>query len=236
MTTQSFLFTIDRISTTVGKAAAWLLIALTVLVCAEVFRRYALNSPSQWGFELSVMMYGTLFMLTGAYTLAQDGHVRGDFLYGSMSPRRQASFDLVLYFLFFFPGIIALLYAGWDYAGASWAIRERSSITADGPPLYWFKSVIPLAGALVLLQGVAEVVRCVVCLRTGAWPERLVDVEEIDVVKDQLEHSTFVDDEARRSAIENVQDIEQAAHGRLSGAADNSAGHSTSGQGQGGAR
>ncbi len=236
MTTQSFLFTIDRISTAVGKAASWLLIALTVLVCAEVFRRYALNSPSQWGFELSVMMYGTLFMLTGAYTLAQDGHVRGDFLYGSMSPRRQAGFDLVLYFLFFFPGIIALLYAGWDYAGSSWAIREHSSITANGPPLYWFKSVIPLAGALVLLQGVAEVVRCVVCLRTGAWPERLTDVEEIDVVKDQLEHSTFVDDEARRSAIENVQDIEQAAHGRLSGAAENAAGQPNSGHGQGGAR
>jgi len=221
MSTQTFLLSIDRISTAVGKAAAWLLIALTVLVCAEVFRRYLLNSPSQWGFELSVMMYGSLFMLTGAYTLAQNGHVRGDFLYGSMPPKRQATFDLVLYFVFFFPGIIALLYAGWDYAGASWAIRERSSITADGPPLYWFKSVIPFAGALVLLQGVAEVVRCVVCLRTGVWPERLHDVEEIDVVKGQLEQSTYVDDEARRSAIESVGDIDEAAHGRLGGAAGN---------------
>ena len=221
MTIQSFLFAIDRISTTVGKAAAWLLIALTALVCIEVFRRYALNSPSQWGFELSVMMYGSLFMLTGAYTLAQDGHVRGDFLYGSMPPRRQAGFDLVLYFLFFFPGIIALLYAGWDYAGSSWAIREHSSITADGPPLYWFKSVIPLAGALVLLQGVAEVVRCVVCLKTGQWPERLNDVEEIDVVKDQLAQSTYVDDDARRAVIENVAGIDQAAHGRLGAAAAN---------------
>jgi TRAP-type mannitol/chloroaromatic compound transport system permease small subunit len=234
MTTQSFLFSIDRISTAVGKAAAWLLIALTVLVCAEVFRRYLLNSPSQWGFELSVMMYGTLFMLTGAYTLAQNGHVRGDFLYGSMPPRRQATFDLILYFVFFFPGIIALLYAGWDYAGSSWAIRERSSITANGPPLYWFKSVIPLAGALVLLQGVAEVVRCVVCLRTGQWPERLHDVAEIDVVKDQLKHSTYVDDEARRTAIERVADIDEAAHGRLGGAAGNAA--ANNGQGQGVAR
>lgn len=224
MSTRTFLLTIDRISTAVGKAAAWLLIALTVLVCAEVFRRYVLNSPSQWGFEIGVMMYGTLFMLTGAYTLAQNGHVRGDFLYGSMPPRRQATFDLVLYVLFFFPGIIALLYAGWDYAGSSWAIRERSSITADGPPLYWFKSVIPLAGALVLLQGVAEVVRCVVCLRTGAWPERLADVEEIDVVKGQLEESTYVDDDARRSAIDSVQDIEDAAHGRLGGATGHSEG------------
>jgi TRAP-type mannitol/chloroaromatic compound transport system permease small subunit len=232
MSTQTFLLSIDRISTAVGKAAAWLLIALTVLVCAEVFRRYLLNSPSQWGFELSVMMYGSLFMLTGAYTLAQNGHVRGDFLYGSMPPKRQATFDLVLYFVFFFPGIIALLYAGWDYAGASWAIRERSSITADGPPLYWFKSVIPFAGALVLLQGVAEVVRCVVCLRTGVWPERLHDVEEIDVVKGQLEQSTYVDDEARRSAIESVGDIDEAAHGRLGGAA----GNASATRGEGGAR
>lgn len=214
MSTQTFLLSIDRISTAVGKAAAWLLIALTVLVCAEVFRRYALNSPSQWGFELSVMMYGSLFMLTGAYTLAQNGHVRGDFLYGSMPPRRQAAFDLVLYVLFFFPGIVALLYAGWSYAADSWAIREHSSITADGPPLYWFKSVIPVAGALVLLQGVAEVVRCVVCLRTGAWSDRLGDVEEIDVVKAQLEQSTYVDDDARRAAIESVDDIEEAAHHR----------------------
>ena len=234
MTTQSFLFSIDRISTAVGKAAAWLLIALTVLVCAEVFRRYLLNSPSQWGFELSVMMYGTLFMLTGAYTLAQNGHVRGDFLYGSMLPRRQATFDLILYVVFFFPGIIALLYAGWDYAGSSWAIRERSSITANGPPLYWFKSVIPLAGALVLLQGVAEVVRCVVCLRTGQWPERLHDVAEIDVVKDQLKQSTYGDEEARRTAIERVADIDEAAHGRLGGAAGNAA--ANNGQGQGVAR
>ena len=214
MSIKLFLLTIDRISTAVGKAAAWLLIALTVLVCAEVFRRYVLNNPSRWGFEVSVMMYGTLFMLTGAYTLAQNGHVRGDFLYGSMPPRRQAAFDLVLYVVFFFPGIAALLYAGWDYAADSWAIREHSSITADGPPLYWFKSVIPLAGGLVLLQGVAEVVRCVVCLRTGAWPSRLNDVEEIDVVKAQLAESTYVDDEARKAAIASVDDIEEAAHQR----------------------
>jgi TRAP-type mannitol/chloroaromatic compound transport system permease small subunit len=225
MSIQTFLLTIDRISTAVGKAAAWLLIALTILVCGEVFRRYALNNPSQWGFELSVMMYGSLFMLTGAYTLAQNGHVRGDFLYGSMPPRRQAAFDLVLYVLFFFPGIVALLYAGWSYAGDSWAIRERSSITADGPPLYWFKSVIPLAGGLVLLQGVAEFVRCIVCLRTGAWPDRLADVEEIDVVKDQLAASTYVDDDARKAAIASVDEIEEQAHQRVGSSSPSSIAH-----------
>lgn len=214
MAVQSLLHGVDRISTAVGKAAAWLLIALMLLVCADVVLRYAFNRPSQWGFELSTMMYGALFMMCGAYTLAQDGHVRGDFLYGSMKPRTQAALDLVLYLLFFVPGIVALVYAGIDFAGDSWRIREHSSITADGPPLYHFKTLIPIAGALVLLQGFAEIVRCIVCLRTGEWPDRLGDVEEIDVVKTQLEQSVFVDDEARTQAIRNVAEIEEAAHHR----------------------
>lgn len=214
MAIQSLLHGVDRFSTAVGKAAAWLLIALMLLVCADVVLRYVFNKPSQWGFELSTMMYGALFMLCGAYTLAQNGHVRGDFLYGSMKPRTQAGLDLALYILFFIPGIVALVYAGIEFAADSWRIQEHSSITADGPPLYHFKSLIPVAGALVLLQGAAEIVRCVVCLRTGQWPERLGDVEEIDIVKTQLEQSTFVDDEARNQAIANVADIEEAAHHR----------------------
>ncbi|MEI8303215.1 MAG: TRAP transporter small permease subunit [Burkholderiales bacterium] len=217
MGTQGFLFLIDRFTTAVGKLAAWVLIALMVLVCADVFARYALNRPSQWGFELSTMMYGTLFMLCGAYTLAQNGHVRGDFLYGSMKPRTQALLDLILYVLFFLPGIGALVFAGMDFASYSWSIGERSSITANGPPLAPFKTIIPVAGALVLLQGVAEIVRCVVCLRTGQWPQRLNDVEEIDIVKTQLEQSAYVDEEARRAAIANVGDIDQAAHQRAGG-------------------
>lgn len=214
MAVQSLLHFVDRVSTSVGKAAAWLLIALMLLVCGDVVLRYAFRQPSQWGFELSTMMYGALFMMCGAYTLAQDGHVRGDFLYGSMKPRTQAALDLVLYILFFVPGIVALVYAGIDFAADSWRIREHSSITADGPPLYHFKTLIPIAGALVLLQGAIEIVRCVVCLRTGEWPERLGDVEEIDVVKTQLEQSTLVDDDARNAAIRNVAEIEEAAHHR----------------------
>lgn len=197
MSTQSFLRIVDRISTGAGKTFAWLIIALMVLVCIDVIRRYVFNNPSQWGFELSTMMYGALFMMCGAYTLAQNGHVRGDFLYGSFRPRTQASLDLVLYILFFVPGIAALAYAGYDFAGNSWAIREKSSITASGPPLYPLKMLIPIAGALVLLQGFAEIVRCVVCIRTGAWPKRLSDVEEMDVVKTQLSQSAFVDEAAR---------------------------------------
>src|SRR5262245_42947405 len=176
MSVQRFLHTIDAISTWVGKTAAWLIIALMLVVCIEVFKRYILNAPTAWIFDADNMMYGTLFMLAGAYTLAQNAHVRGDFLYSSMRPRTQAALDLVLYIAFFLPGIMALIYAGYDYAADSWRIAEHSNVTADGPPVYHFKTVIPIAGAMVMLQGFAEMVRCVVCLQTGEWPSRLHDV------------------------------------------------------------
>ena len=143
------------------------------VVCIEVFKRYILNAPTAWIFDADNMMYGTLFMLCGAYTLAQNAHVRGDFLYSSMRPRTQAGLDLVLYIVFFIPGIAALIYAGADYAADSWRIAEHSNVTSDGPPVYHFKTVIPIAGALVMLQGVAEIIRAVVCLKTGEWPSRL---------------------------------------------------------------
>ncbi len=214
MTVERFLHTIDGISTWVGKAAAWLMIGLMLLVCAEVFKRYILNMPTAWIFDAQNMLYGTLFMLAGAYTLAQNAHVRGDFLYSSMRPRTQALLDLILYFVFFIPGIAALIYAGYDYAAISWKIAEHSNVTADGPPVYHFKTVIPIAGALVMLQGIAEIVRCVVCLKTGAWPSRLKDVAEIDVVEEQLAHSQYVDEESRRIAIENAQKIDEVARQR----------------------
>ena len=214
MRIQRFLLFVDRVSTWCGKAFSWLIILLTVIVCVEVFKRYILNAPTAWMFDANTMIYGTLFMMCGAYTLAQNGHVRGDFLYGSMKPRTQASLDLALYIIFFLPGITALVYAGWDFAHASWVIREHVSDTADGPPLYHFKAVIPIAGTLVLLQGIAEIVRCVVCLKTGEWPERLKDAEEIDVVEEQLAGSTYVDEESRKRAIERVHEIDEAARQR----------------------
>ncbi|HEV2572149.1 TRAP transporter small permease subunit [Methylocella sp. CPCC 101449] len=214
MTTQRLLYGIDAISTWVGKAAAWLIIGLTALVCIEVFKRYIMNMPTAWIFDASNMFYGTLFMMCGAYTLAQNGHVRGDFLYSSMRPRTQAALDLLLYFVFFLPGIAALLYAGWGYAGDSWRIGEHSNVTADGPPVYHFKTIIPIAGALILLQGFAEMIRCVICLRTGAWPDRLKDVAEIDVVEEQLAHSEYVDEEAKKQAIAQAQSIDEAARQR----------------------
>ncbi|MDT3377138.1 TRAP transporter small permease subunit [Labrys neptuniae] len=214
MHTQRLLHGIDAISTWVGKAAAWLIIALMLLVCAEVFKRYILNQPTAWIYDASNMLYGSLFMLAGAYALAQNAHVRGDFLYSSMRPRTQASFDLVLYLVFFLPGIAALVYAGYDYAAASWRIGEHSSVTADGPPIYHFKTVIPIAGALVMLQGLAEITRCVLCLRNGQWPERLKDVNEIDVVGEQLENSQYVDAKEREAAIAAMQRIDEAARQR----------------------
>ena len=213
MTLQRFLHTIDGISTWVGKAAAWLIFILMLVVCLEVFKRYALNAPTAWIFEGSNMLYGTAFMLCGAYTLAQNAHVRGDFLYSSMKPRMQASIDLALYFLFFLPGISALVYAGLSFAEDSWRINEQTTV-GSGPPVYPFKTIIPIAGALVLLQGLAEIVRCVVCLKTGQWPTRLHDVNEIDVVEQQLQHSSYIDEESRSRAIENMKDIEEAARQR----------------------
>ena len=214
MVVQRFLFAIDGFSTWVGKIASWLIIGLMVVVCVEVFKRYFLNAPTAWIFDAENMLYGTFFMLAGAYTLAQNAHVRGDFLYSSMRPRMQAWLDFMLYLIFFVPGIAALIYAGYHYAGDSWRILEHSTVTADGPPVYYFKTVIPVAGALVMLQGIAEIVRCVVCIRTGEWPSRLKDVAETDVIEEQLAHSEYVDEEERKIAIERAKAIDEAARQR----------------------
>ena len=214
MNVQSVLYAIDELSTWVGKVFAWLIVVLMTVVCVEVFKRYILNAPTAWIFDLENMFYGTLFMMCGAYTLAQNAHVRGDFLYSSMRPRMQASLDLFLYLLFFIPGIAALIYSGWIFFGDSWRINEHSTVTANGPPVWQFKFVIPLAGVMVMIQGLAEIVRCVVCLRTGEWPSRLKDVTEIDVVEEQLAHSEHVDEAARKMAIERAKGIDEIARQR----------------------
>ncbi len=216
MNAQRLLHAIDQISYWSGKAFAWLIVAATLVISVEVFKRYILNAPTAWIFDLNNMLYGTLFMMCGAYTLALGGHVRADFVYGRLSPRRQAALDLALYFLFFIPGILALSYAGYGYAEESWRIGEHSTVTAEGPPIYHFKSVIPIAGALVMLQGVAEILRCILCLRTGTWPARLEDVEEIDVIETQLSHSEFIDEESRRTAMGSAHAIDEAARHRSS--------------------
>ena len=189
---QKMLLTVDRISTGFGKACAWTVIALTVLITAEVFSRYVLNKPHAWVLDAQIMLYGTLFMTAGAYTLSKNGHVRGDVLYGFFQPRTQASIDLALYLVFFLPGIVALTWAGWTFANESLAIREQT-FNADPIPVYPFKFVVPIAGAVLLMQGLVEIVRCVICLRDGAWPAREQDVEEVDV--DKLKEMVHVKDE-----------------------------------------
>jgi TRAP-type mannitol/chloroaromatic compound transport system permease small subunit len=202
---QKMLLTIDKISTYIGQAFSWLIIGLTFLITYEVYTRYALDAPHNWAFDIMLQMYGTLFMMAGAYTLSKNGMVRGDVLYGFLPTRLQAGLDLTL----FIPGVTALIWAGYTYAGDSWAILEHSSITSSGPPVYHFKTIIPIAGAFILVQGFVEIVRCVLCLKTGEWPSRLQDVEEVDVEK--LKASVQVSD----ADIAKLDDI--VTHGKGGG-------------------
>ena len=195
---QKLLLFVDRVSTWVGHAFSWLIVVLTLQVTWDVFSRYALDAPHAWAFDVMAMLYGTLFMMAGAYTLAANGHVRGDVLYGFFTPRVQASIDLTLYILFFIPGVVALVWAGYYYAADSWRINEHSNVTADGPPIYPFKTVIPLAGAMLLAQGVVEIIRCVICLKQGEWPSRSQDVAEVDVEK--LKEMVHVEERDERAA------------------------------------
>ncbi|MBI2312320.1 MAG: TRAP transporter small permease subunit [Betaproteobacteria bacterium] len=205
---QKVLLFIDKVSTFVGHAFSWLIVGLTLHVSWEVFSRYALDAPRAWAFDAMIMMYGSLFMMAGAYTLAKNGHVRGDVLYGFFTPRTQATIDLVLYIVFFIPGVVALVWAGYTYASESWAINEHSTITAEGPPIYPFKTIIPVAGAILLMQGVVEIIRCVICLKQGGWPSREEDVEEVNV--EELKEMVHVKDEDIQKLDELVVHREEA--------------------------
>jgi len=192
---QKLLLFIDTVSTWVGHAFSFFIVGLTLFVSYEVFSRYVLSDPHAWAFDAMSMLYGTMFMMAGAYTLAKNGHVRGDVLYGFFRPRTQATIDLILYIVFFIPGVVALSYAGISFATDSWRIDEHSNVTADGPPIYPFKTIIPIAGAFLLAQGIVEIVRCIICLKQGDWPSREQDVEEVDVEK--LKEMVHVEDPAK---------------------------------------
>jgi TRAP-type mannitol/chloroaromatic compound transport system permease small subunit len=170
----------DTLSAWFGKVFAWCIMIMTLGVGYEVVVRYLFRAPTPWAFDLSYMMYGTLFMMAGAYTLSRDGHVRGDFLYRLWRPRTQARVELVLFIIFFFPAVIALVVTGWRYAARSWRYLEVSTMSPANIPIYQFKSVIAAAGILLFLQGIAQVFRCLICLRTGAWPPHAADVEETE--------------------------------------------------------
>jgi TRAP-type mannitol/chloroaromatic compound transport system permease small subunit len=174
------IYAIDQLSKTVGHAFAWCIIILTLGTTYEVFVRYALNDPTSWAFDFSYIMYGALFFMSGAYTLSRGGHVRADMFYRLWRPRTQATVELLLYVLFFFPGVISLMYSGWQYGTESMKILEKSINSPVGIPIWQIKMLIPVGGALVALQGFAEVLRCLLCLRQGEWLPRLHDVEELE--------------------------------------------------------
>jgi len=186
------MLAVDRLSTWLGQLFAWSIILLTFGISWEVFSRYVLGKPHAWMLDAQIMAYGILFMMAGAYTLAKNGHVRGDVLYGFFRPRTQATLDLILYILFFLPGVLAMTYAGWFFFTDSLAIREQT-FNADPIPLYPFKFFISFAGAVLLLQGLVEIARCIVCIREGQWPSREQDVEEVDV--DKLKAMVHADDD-----------------------------------------
>jgi TRAP-type mannitol/chloroaromatic compound transport system permease small subunit len=193
-----FVMFADRVSERFGKAFAWTIMLMAIGVGYEVLVRYVFNAPTSWAFDFSYIMYGTLFMMGGAYTLSRDGHVRGDFLYRLWKPRVQATVELVLYFLFFFPGILALVITGWKYAARSWRFMEVSVNSPAGIPVFQFKSIIVLAGALLIIQGVAQVFRCILCIRTGEWLAHEEDIEELESVllkeaaAGHLDHATHI--------------------------------------------
>lgn len=177
-----FLLFIDTLSMWTGKAFAWLILVLTLGVSYEVFVRYALGAPTTWAFDFSYITYGALFLMAGAYTLSRNGHVRADVLYRFWKPRTQASMDLALYILFFLPAVLAFIYSGWNYAAMSIRFKEVSIFSPAGIPVFPLKTLVPITGILLLLQGIAEIIRCIICIRIGEWPKRLHDVEETESV------------------------------------------------------
>ena len=177
-----FITFADKLSAAFGKAFAWLIVLMTFGVSYEVLVRYAFNSPTPWSLDVSFIMYGTLFMMGGAYTLSRNGHVRGDFIYRLWKPRTQAKVDLALYLLFFFPGITALILSGWKYAARSWSYAEVSVNSPAGIPIFQFKSVIIAAGLLLFVQGIAQVFRCILCIREGYWRTAAEDVHETEIL------------------------------------------------------
>jgi TRAP-type mannitol/chloroaromatic compound transport system permease small subunit len=188
---RNFLFFIDTLSMWVGKAFAWLILVLTLGISYEVFVRYALRAPTTWAFDVSYITYGAMFLMAGAYGLSRGSHVRADVVYRLWRPRTQASMDLLLYIIFFLPAVAAFIYAGWNYAKMSVQFREVSIFSPAGVPVFPLKALIPITGVLLLIQGIAEIIRCVICIRDGEWPQRLHDVEETEslILQEQRIHA-----------------------------------------------
>lgn len=176
----SWFLLVDRLNQAIGRTVGWLILVLTLITSYDIIARKFFASPLRWSYDVSYMLYSTLFMLAGAYTLSRNAHVRGDMMYSRFTPRTQALMDLTLYVAFFYPGILALVVSGTDYAARAAALMERSAVMANGIYIWPLKFVIPVSAALMLVQGVVETARCVQCIRSGAWPKRLADIEETE--------------------------------------------------------
>ena len=179
---RNFISFADNLSTTIGKSFSWCIVILMLGTCYEVIMAYVFNAPTLWNFDLSMQMYGAILMMSGAYCLATESHVRGDVIYRLFKPRTQGYIDFVLYFIFFFPGVLALAFYGFDYAALAWKIKETSWSSPAQIQIYMVKSMIPAAGVLLTIQGISEVFRCVICIQTGHWPARLVVAEETEKI------------------------------------------------------
>ena len=179
---RNYIHFADHLSTAVGKAFSWCIVVLMLGTCYEVVMAYAFNAPTLWNFDFSMQMYGAILMMSGAYTLAQEAHVRGDVIYRLFTNRVQASIDFVLYFIFFFPGVIALAFYGYEYAALAWKIKETSWSSPAQIQIYMVKTMIPCAGVLLTIQGLSELFRCIICIRTGQWPARMVVAEETEKI------------------------------------------------------
>tara|TARA_Y100001970_G_scaffold184809_1_gene224800 strand:- start:3986 stop:4570 length:585 start_codon:yes stop_codon:yes gene_type:complete len=190
---RSYIKFADNLSTSMGKAFSWCIVILMGGTCYEVIMAYAFNSPTLWNFDFSLQMYGAIFMMAGAYTLSTEAHVRGDVIYRLFPTKVQGWIDLILYFLFFFPGVIALAVYGYDYAALAWKIKETSWNSPAQIQIYMAKSLIPLSGTLLVIQGISEVFRSIICIQTGHWPARMVSAEETEKI---LMRTSQKDDEA----------------------------------------
>lgn len=202
---QRYLLYVDQVSASVGKAFSWCVVILTFVTVYDVTARYVFNAPTGWAYDTEYILYGTLFMMAGAYAVSTNAHVRGDFISRRLPVRVQATIELLLYLLFFFPGIVALLYSGYDFFRMSYLADEHSASSPTGPAIWPFKAVIPLAAFFLILQGVVEVIRSVIAIRTGAWPQRLHDVEE-------LEEVILEEARAGKSQEEILEEIEGKTH------------------------
>jgi TRAP-type mannitol/chloroaromatic compound transport system permease small subunit len=196
---QKFLFTIDRFSMAVGHAFAWSILILTLGTSYEVFMRYVLNDPTSWAFDMSYILYGGLFIMSGAYALSRNAHVRGDVVFRLLKPRVQATIELILYIIFFYPGVTSLIVAGYGYAHDSFGYKEVSVNSPVGVPIWQLKALIPLAGTMLFIQGIAQVIRCIITIRTGRWPRQLHDVEELETAI-QHQHERKAETAAGRTA------------------------------------